>query len=132
VALVLTRSATIHAENREFAMSQHSPWWERGAALAFLGVVLAGCAQPQTYPGRDFYRYQCEGGKSFDVTIAPDKNSAVVKFDDQEWTLKRTISASGANFSDGAKVLWMKENKALIEVNSEVLFRKCTSVASPP
>jgi membrane-bound inhibitor of C-type lysozyme len=62
--------------------------------------------------------------------VAPDKNSAVVKFDDQEWMLKRTISASGANLSDGGKVLWMKENKAMIEDNSEVLFRKCTSVSS--
>jgi len=113
-------------------MSQHSPWWGRGAVLTFLGVVFAGCTQVQTYPARDFYRYQCEGGKTFDVTVAPDKNSAVVKFADQEWTMTRTMSASGANFTDGAKVLWMKEDKALIEDTSEVLFRKCTSVASVP
>ena len=106
--------------------------WAYALALALVGGMLAGCAQPKAYPTQGSYRYQCEGGKSFDVTVAPDRKSAVVKFDDEEWMLKRTMSASGENFTDGGKVLWMKGNQALIESDSQVLFRKCTSVSSPP
>jgi membrane-bound inhibitor of C-type lysozyme len=118
--------------HKETGMLQHTRQCVSALVLALIGGVLAGCAQPKSYPIRDFSRYQCEGGKTFDVTVAPDKNSAVVKFDDQEWMLKRTMSASGANFTDGGKVLWMKDDRALIEMDSEVLFRKCTSVSSPP
>jgi membrane-bound inhibitor of C-type lysozyme len=113
-------------------MPQHTRHWIHALFLALVGGALAGCAQPESYPIRDFYRYQCEGGKAFDVTVAPDRKSAVVKFDDEEWMLKRTMSASGENFTDGGKVLWMKGNQALIERNSEVLFRKCMSVSAPP
>lgn len=105
--------------------------WVHALALALIAGIVTGCAQPKPYPSHGAYRYQCEGGKTFEVTVAPDKNSAVAKFDEQEWTMKRTISASGATFTDGGRVLWMKGNQALIESDSEVLFRKCTSVSSP-
>ncbi|MEW6683499.1 MAG: MliC family protein [Nitrospirota bacterium] len=112
-------------------MPQDARLWAYALALTLIGGALAGCVQPKPYPIQGAYRYQCEGGKTFQVTVAPDQNSAVVKFDEQEWTMKRTISASGATFTDGGKVLWMKGNQALIESDSEVLFRKCTSVSSP-
>jgi membrane-bound inhibitor of C-type lysozyme len=113
-------------------MRQHTRKWIHALALALIGGILAGCAEPKPHPGHGSYRYQCEGGKAFDVTVAPDENSAVVKFDEQQWTMKRTISASGSTFTDGGRVLWMKGNQALIESDSEVLFRKCTSVSAPP
>jgi len=117
-------------------MSQYSQWWSQWVVATFLGVVLGSCDRPpKAYPDRTVYRYQCEGGKTFDVTVAPNKNAAVVKFDDQEWMLKRVYSASGANFVDGGKVLWMRsdqgEERAMIEKDSEVLFRKCNAVSSP-
>jgi len=113
-------------------MPQNARQWAFAFVLALIGGVLAGCAQPKPYPTQGSYRFQCEGGKTFGVTLAPDRNSAVVKFDDQEWSMKRTISASGATFTDGGRVLWMKGNQALIESDSEVLFRKCNSVSALP
>jgi membrane-bound inhibitor of C-type lysozyme len=112
-------------------MLQYTRLWGYALAVVLVGGIVAGCAQPKPYPINGSYRFQCEGEKAFDVTVAPDKNSAVVTFDDQEWMMTRTISASGATFTDGGKVLWMKGNQALIENDSEVLFRKCTSVSSP-
>ena len=91
------------------------------AALA-AALLTAGCAQHTQRapsPGEQaaaqlVWTYTCDGAAPFKVRFEPEL--AVVSLIDREVRLPQVVSGSGARYSDGNVLLWIKGDEAMLEI----------------
>jgi membrane-bound inhibitor of C-type lysozyme len=105
--------------------------------LRAAGVVLllfAGCSgvdvERTVYPNQ--LAFDCSDGKTMRLTRAPDGRSATVDFEGRPVTLTRVASAAEEKYSDGAYVLYLDRERALLEQSGKVVFGPCRSQAVLP
>jgi uncharacterized lipoprotein YbaY/membrane-bound inhibitor of C-type lysozyme len=116
-----------------------------GIAALALGISCAGAAgsqepaSPQTAPTEKHnnvrkaiewkqFNYTCEGGAK--LTVYLREQMAKVRYGDQVYFLKQTMSADGNRYSDGKVVWWAKGNGGFLqeetpEGNGKMILKDC-------
>ena len=97
----------------------------RVLAVLATACLLGGCAQQaqrMAAPGEaaaaeQVYAYTCDGAAPFRVRFEGDL--AVLTLSDREARLPRVVSGSGARYSDGNVMLWIKGDDAMLEIRGE-------------
>ncbi|MDF2786531.1 MAG: hypothetical protein K0S95_3066 [Pantoea eucrina] len=88
-------------------------------------LALSGCGMlQQSAPQPETLHYQC-GTLPLTVTLDNSKEQVSFILDGTPLTLKQTVSASGARYSDGHYVFWSKGTSAFVERNDRVIINDC-------
>ena len=77
------------------------------------------------------FEFVCHDGASVKVTYFENGEKASLVYKGKVFKLKRTISGSGARYSDGEIVFWNKGDKALIEIDGEIIHEGCEFLEKP-
>ena len=95
------------------------------ALIAITAILsLTACTKPRAKT----WEYSCPDGYTFAITYSKPQNTGDIAFlEDATGTTKlpRSISASGAQYSDGATTFWSKGDEAMIMVSGEVQHQNC-------
>jgi uncharacterized lipoprotein YbaY len=116
-----------------------------GAGALTLGICLSGNAgaqepaTPQTAPAENHnnvrkaiewkqFNYTCEGGAKLAVYL--HDQAAKVRYKDQTYFMKQTMSADGNRYSDGKVVWWVKGNGGFLQEdtpdgNGKMIVKDC-------
>ena len=91
-------------------------------AVTVVLVSISGCVSSSSISYQD--SFLCEAGEEFQATLEQD--IAQIKLNQQEYTIPRVRSASGAKYvsDDRAYRLFAKGNEALLMIEGES-FRGC-------
>ncbi len=92
------------------------------AAIVCIGFTA--CEQPE---GKQF-TYKCGDGTYLVITIPEDGNTATLRYDGRNHTLKLVPAASGAKYEGDKYVFWSKGKSAFLEINGEVVHDGCVLV----
>lgn len=96
-------------------------------------VALAGCVgagvDETVLPTR--INYQCANYKVLQVQRAADARTAAVLIDNKPVILQRAGSAAQEKYSDGNYLLYLDGERAVLELNSRVLFGPCAAGPLP-
>ncbi|WP_394662179.1 MliC family protein [uncultured Pantoea sp.] len=88
-------------------------------------LALSGCGMLQKpAPRPETLHYQC-GTLPLTVTLDNSKEEVSFILDGKPLTLKQTVSASGARYSDDHYVFWSKGNSAFVERNDRIIINDC-------
>jgi len=123
LASILTSFTPNPSYNASFTR-KGDPLMLKGLTVAAV-LLLSGCSlmhkQP---PAAQTLHYRCG---TLPLTVMLDETKEQVSFimDGQPLTLKQTVSASGARYSDGTYVFWSKGNGAFIERNDKIVVNDC-------
>ena len=77
------------------------------------------------------FEFVCPDGASLQVTYSENGERASLVYDGKVFNLKRTISGSGARYTDGKIVFWNKGDKALIEIDGKIIHQDCELLKEP-
>ena len=69
----------------------------------------------------------CPDGTSLDTVFDNSADTVMVALPDGTVTLPRTVSGSGARYSDGTTTFWNKGDEALVEVDGEIPYQNCVT-----
>jgi membrane-bound inhibitor of C-type lysozyme len=69
--------------------------------------------------------FHCENDKSFTVKFDAKGESVLLQMDDKSIRLPHVPSGSGAKYSDGRTIVWMKGDEAFVEVNGKIILKDC-------
>lgn len=114
-----------------------------GIGALALGLCLTGSAQepttPQTAPAEKHnnvrkaiewkqFNYTCEGGAKLAIYL--HDQAAKVRYGDQTYFMKQTMSADGNRYSDGKVVWWGKGNGGFLQEdtpdgNGKLIMKDC-------
>jgi membrane-bound inhibitor of C-type lysozyme len=92
------------------------------AAIVCIGFTA--CEQPE---GKKF-TYKCGDGTYLEITIPEDGDTASLRYDGRNHTLKHVPSASGAKYEGEKYVFWSKGNTAFLKIDGEVVHDGCVLV----
>jgi len=95
--------------------------WRFEIYLLALVLCCFGCVKSK---GTTF-KFVCPDGARLEVTYFENGTKASLVYDGRVFNLKRTISGSGARYSDGEIVFWNKGDKALIEIDGKIIHKNC-------
>ena len=88
-------------------------------------LLLSGCSlMHKEPPSPQTLHYRCG---TLPLTVTLDNAQQQVSFimDGKPLTLKQTVSASGARYSDDHYVFWSKGNSAFVERNDRIIINDC-------
>jgi membrane-bound inhibitor of C-type lysozyme len=99
------------------------------ALLIYLGIflllfTLACCSSPKGISTQKFI-YQCDGGKTLWVEFDMRGEMVMLTINRRWIYLPKVPSASGAKYSDGNSILWLKGEVATIEIDQGTLYQNC-------
>jgi membrane-bound inhibitor of C-type lysozyme len=105
------------------------------ATLGMLVVLLfAGCVGPGVeetiLPAR--IDYTCAGSRLLRVARSADGRAAAVLVDGKEVVLQRMASAAQEKYGDGHYLLYLDGERAMLELDSKVLFGPCVAPVPLP
>lgn len=71
--------------------------------------------------------FVCSSGDEIRISYGEETEEAYLSFQDKEYNLHRTISASGARYAneDEKVVFWEHQGEAMVEIDGERLFENC-------
>jgi hypothetical protein len=98
----------------------------RRFTLLAVALVLAGCAaQPPAPP--EVFRYRCEEGRSFSLSIAASRQSARIEFDGMQFALRPAPAPGvpGEHFACDVMTVWREDGTARVEMEGATPFRRC-------
>ena len=70
--------------------------------------------------------YACDEGKSFALELYENVDIAFLTVPGKRLYLHRMPSASGVKYSDGNTTLWIKGQKASVEIEGQTEFKNCS------
>lgn len=88
-------------------------------------LLLAGCGMMRQQNVEPVTLHYTCGTLPLTVTLDNARQQVSFIMDGQPLTLKQTMSASGARYSDGNYVFWSKGDGAFIERNSKIVVNDC-------
>jgi len=101
----------------------------RTALGTLAALLLYGCVSPgveeTVLPAR--IDYACEGNRLLPVARSADGRAAAVLVDGREVVLPRASSAAQEKYGDGRYSLYLDGERAMLELNGQVLFGPCIS-----
>ena len=77
------------------------------------------------------FEFVCPDGTRLKVAYFEKGEKASLVYDGKVFNLKRTISGSGARYTDGKIVFWNKGDKALIEIDGKIIHQDCELLKEP-
>ena len=97
--------------------------FKKNFQIYLLAVILCcfGCIKSK----RTTFEFVCPDGVRLKVTYFENGGKASLVYDGKKIELKRTISGSGARYSDGHIVFWNKGDKALLEIDGKIIHQDC-------
>jgi len=88
------------------------------AAVVVLAVaVMSGCSSTNSKEEK-WLSFHCPDGRTVLAQFEPKDEFVNVQFEGRELRLTKTISASGARYSDGKTTFWNRGRSALIEIDT--------------
>jgi len=99
------------------------------ALFLYLGILLllftlTGCSSPKGISTEKFI-YECDEGKTLSVEF-DTRGEMVMLTINRRWIyLPRVPSASGAKYSDGNSIFWLKGEVATIEIDKGNIYQNC-------
>jgi len=101
----------------------------RRALAAAAALALAACAadMPRETRFPDKIVYRCDGGRTFQVELAPSGETALLTVDGRAYRLNKVPSAAQRKYSDGRNSLWLDGQSALVEMGYTAFARGCVS-----
>ena len=101
------------------------------AAVGILAVaVLSGCSSTNSKEEK-WLSFSCPDGRTVLAEFEPKDEFVNVQFAGRDLRLPKTISASGARYSDGKTTFWNKGRSALMEVNDKMVAQDCVLEGEP-
>jgi membrane-bound inhibitor of C-type lysozyme len=88
-------------------------------------IQAATPADADSVPPAKKFSYLCEDGKSFTLEIDTKEDCVLLTLDGKPMKLPRVVSASGARYSNGKTIVWLKGNEAFIEMNGKIIIKNC-------
>lgn len=96
------------------------------SAGALLLPLLTTIAIFPAHAQESYFKYRCENGKTFEVTVRPDK--AKIKLDDTTTLKLLPLDArEGLKFAAHSTLLTMVNQEASIEINDNFVYNKCVA-----
>jgi len=106
----------------------------RAALVAAAALALAACAadmpRETQFPGKVVYK--CDGGRTFQVELAPSGENALLTLDGRAYRLNKVPSAAQRKYSDGRNTLYLDGQSAYVEMGATALARGCQSETPLP
>jgi len=93
-------------------------------------AVLSGCSSTKSKEEK-WLRFNCPDGRTVLARFESKDEFVNVQFEGRDLRLPKTISASGARYSDGKTTFWNKGRSALMEVNDKIVAQDCVLVGEP-
>ena len=93
-------------------------------------AVLSGCSSTKSKEEK-WLSFHCPDGRTVLVRFEPKDEFVNVQFEGRDLRLPKTISASGARYSDGKTTFCNKGRSALMEVNDKIVAQDCVLVGEP-
>ena len=97
-------------------------------------LLVDGCMGPGVeetiLPAR--IDYTCAGGRLLPVARSADGRAAAVLVDGKDVVLQRMQSAAQEKYGDGNYLLYLDGERAMLELDSKVLFGPCVSPVPLP
>ncbi|MCC6609753.1 MAG: MliC family protein [Burkholderiales bacterium] len=104
---------------------------QRSSALLAVAaaLVLAACAadMPRETQFPERMTFKCEGGRTFQVELAPSGEAAVLTVDGRAYRMNKVPSAAQRKYSDGSNTLYLDGQLAFVEMGMNALARGCRS-----
>jgi membrane-bound inhibitor of C-type lysozyme len=91
----------------------------KAAVAIFAVATMLGCSSTNL-KGEKWLNFRCPDGRSVLARFEPKDEFVNVQFEGRDFRLPKTISASGARYSDGKTTFWNKGRSALMEVNDKI------------
>jgi membrane-bound inhibitor of C-type lysozyme len=103
----------------------------RAMLVATAALVLAACAadMPRETRFPEKVTYKCEGGRTFQVELAPSGETAVLTVNGRGHRLTKVPSAAQRKYSDGSNTLYLDGQSAYVEMGMKAYARGCQSEA---
>jgi membrane-bound inhibitor of C-type lysozyme len=100
-----------------------------GALFLYLGILLllftlTSCTSPKGISTQKFI-YQCDEGKTLSVEFDTRREMVMLTINRRWIYLPRVPSASGAKYSDGNTIFWLKGETATIEIDKGNRYQNC-------
>ncbi len=86
-----------------------------------LVVSISGCSHLKTKS----FVFVCPDGVRIKISYHQEGKKATLVYQDRIYELERTVSASGARYSDGHLVFWNKADRAFIEIDGKKIHQFC-------
>jgi membrane-bound inhibitor of C-type lysozyme len=92
--------------------------------ILFILFIVTCCSSPKGISTEKFV-YQCDEGKTLGVEF-DTRGEMVMLTINRRWIyLPRVPSASGAKYSDGNSIFWLKGEVATIEIDQGTIYQNC-------
>ncbi len=115
----------MHQSHRTKRKRRQTPFSIHIALIAISAILsVTACTKPRAKT----WEYSCPDGYAFTITYSKPKNMGdIAILEDATGTTKlpRSISASGAQYSNGATTFWSKGDEAMIMVGGEIQHKNC-------
>jgi len=96
-------------------------------AVAGIGVmVMLSCSPANLATVQKWLSFRCPDGQTVMAQLhLPEDQFVDVRFAGSELRLARTISGSGARYSDGKTTFWNRGRSVLVEVDDKIVVQDC-------
>jgi membrane-bound inhibitor of C-type lysozyme len=92
--------------------------------ILFSLFILIGCSSPKGISTQKFI-YQCDEGKTL-LAEFDTRGEMVMLTINRRWIyLPKVPSTSGAKYSDGNSIFWLKGEVATIEIDKANIYQNC-------
>ncbi|GAA3108144.1 hypothetical protein GCM10010520_60940 [Rhizobium viscosum] len=88
----------------------------KSGAFAFACAVFLMSLTPAFAEDKTGVIYRCDDGKGVTASFLTATNEALITTDGQSFRLPQGLSGSGARYTDGTVLFWIKGNDAQLEV----------------
>jgi membrane-bound inhibitor of C-type lysozyme len=88
----------------------------KNGILALAGAVFLMSLTPVSAEDKTGVIYRCDDGKGVTTSFLTASNEALITTDGQTFRLPQGFSGSGARYTDGTALFWIKGNDAQLEV----------------
>jgi membrane-bound inhibitor of C-type lysozyme len=97
--------------------------------FVYLGILLfllaLTCCSSSKGISTEKFIYQCDEGKTLRVEFDTRGEMVMLTINSRWIYLPKVPSASGARYSDGNSIFWMKGETATIELDKQNIYQNC-------
>jgi len=71
--------------------------------------------------------FSCSDGVEIKISYEKDTESAILLIEEEEYTVNRVISASGARYANNNEtiIFWEHQGEVMVEINGEKIYQDC-------
>ena len=95
--------------------------------LIILLISYSGCSKLKSKT----FEFICPDGVHLKISYSENGEKATLIYEKKKYELERTISASGARYSDGHLIFWNKGDTAFIEIDGKKIHQDCDLKKEP-